>query len=90
MTEEEIISGAEEESDFEEEEDIWPDNTTNREEIINATPQSFEDIEDYINNLEISTPDIDEVNWDDEEQLIDHIPVTLDATKLIYSTKKVL
>ena len=65
MTEEEIIPSAEEESDFEEEEEIWPDNTTNREEIINATPQTFEDIEDYIDNLEITTPDIDEINWDD-------------------------
>ena len=45
--EEEIISGAEEESEFEEEEEIWVDYTTNRDDIINATAQSFEDIEDY-------------------------------------------
>ena len=61
----------EKESDFEEEEEIWSDNTKNHEEILNATAQSFEYIEDYIDNLDISAPDIDEINWNDEEQLID-------------------
>ena len=71
--EEEIISGAEEE----EEQETWEDNTLNRDDIINATAH-------YIDNLEITTPDIDEIDWDDEKQLTDQIPVTIDATKLIY------
>ena len=65
--EEEIISGAEEESEFEEEEEIWEDNTLNRDDIINATAQSFEDIEDYIDNLDISAPDVASVDWDDPD-----------------------
>ena len=82
--EEEIISGAEEE----EEEEIWEDNTLNRDDIINATAQSFEDIEDYIDNLDISAPEAASVDWDDPDQISEQILVTIDATKLIYNTKK--
>ena len=93
MTEAESIgeeeSVVEEESDFEEEESvIWEDNTTMREEILNATVNLWEDLDDYITNLEIPSEDLPSVDWDDPDSLIAQTAVTIDATKYIYNTKK--
>ena len=83
----EVFTTEEEESTFEEEE-VWPDNTTNREEIINATAMSYEDWAEYVDNIEFIDPDIPNVDWNNENQIIEQIAVTIEATQLIYNTKK--
>ena len=63
-------------------------NTTNPDDILNATAQSFESIEDYLDNLEIHSKGHEVVEWDDPDNLISQTAAMVDVTKLIFNTKK--
>ena len=79
----------EEESNIEEEdEQIWEDNTTNRDDNLNSTAKTFESIENYQENLEIPDDNLEAVEWDDPNNLMNQTAAKLDATKLIFNTKK--
>ena len=85
MTEVETV-GEEEETNLEVE--VWEDNITTREEILNATANLLKDLDDYIRNLEIPSTDLTSVEWDDPNDFIAQTAVTINATKYIYNTKK--
>ena len=69
------------------EEEDWPDNTTNRDDIINAQGKDYSEWIEDINDLEINSPDIPTINFNDQNQIYSYIPVAIDATKYIYNTK---
>lgn len=49
---------------------------------------SYEDWAEYVDNIEFIDPDIPNVDWNNENQIIEQIAVTIEATQLIYNTKK--
>ena len=71
----------------EEEESPYTDNTTNRDDIINAQPGDYDAWINGLNGLDISTPSIPSIDFSDENQIYQQIPLTIDATKLMYNTR---
>ena len=88
MTEAETLAEESIIEEEEEEEEVWEDNTLNRDDIINATANLWEDLDDYITNLEIPSTDLPSVDWDDPDSLAAQTAVAIDATKYMYNTKK--
>ena len=83
-TEEPVEQPTEEE---EEEEEHYEDNTQYRDDILQTQPTTYDEWITYINNLEINTPDIPDVDFTDENDIFAHIPVIIDACKYIYNTR---
>ena len=71
----------------EEEEEKLPDNTTNRDDILNSQPKNYNEWIEYINNLEITVPDVPDIDFNDEQQIFSHIPILIDACQCIYNTR---
>ena len=71
----------------EEEEEELPDNTTNRNDILNSQPKDYNEWIEYINNLEITVPDVQDIDFNDEEEIFAHIPIIIDACQYIYNTR---
>ena len=71
----------------EEEEEELPDNTTNRDDILNSQPKDYNEWIEYINNLEITVPDVPDIDFNDEEEIFAHIPIIIDACQYIYNTR---
>ena len=71
----------------EEEDSPFEDNTGNRDEILNAKPGDYNAWLEELNNMDVSTPNIPNINFGDEEQIYERIPLVIDSTKLIYNTK---
>ena len=71
----------------EEEEEELPDNTTNRDDILNSQPKDYNEWIEYINNLEITVPDVQDIDFNDEEEIFAHIPIIIDACQYIYNTR---
>ena len=71
----------------EEEESPYTDNTGNRDDIINAQPGDYNAWINGLNDLDVSTPSIPNIDFSDENQIYEQIPITIDATKLIYNTR---
>ena len=71
-----------------EEEEEKPDpEYEHRENVINSTPQSYEEWVAYVNNIEVSIPEIEDIDLGDTEEIYKRIPSTIDATKYIYDTR---
>ena len=93
MTEQEPVITEEEDKQepvvpVEEEEEEKPDpDLEHREDVINSTPQSYEEWIAYVNNIEVSTPEIEDIDLGDTEEVYTRIPSTIDATKYIYDTR---
>ena len=72
----------------EEEEEEKPDpEYEHRENVINSTPQSYEEWVAYVNNIEVSIPEVEDIDLGDTEEIYKRIPSTIDATKYIYDTR---
>ena len=85
MTEPPIDEGNIDEEGNEEEEEL-PDNTTNRDDILNSQPKDYNEWIAYINNLDINVPDIPDIDFNDDQEIFSHIPIVIDACKCIYNT----
>ena len=77
----------EEDNIEEEEEEHYEDNTQYRDDILQSQPKTYDEWITYINNLEINTPEIPDVDFNDENEIFAHIPVIIDACKYIYNTR---
>lgn len=71
----------------EEEENPFEDNTGNRDDILNAKSGDYNAWLEELNNMDVSTPNIPNINFGDEEQIYERLPLVVDSTKLIYNTK---
>ena len=83
VTEEEPVENPNPEE--EEEEEKW-DDTAHRNEIANAKPTDLSGLREQLDNLEITVPDVPQIDFSDPNQIYAQIPIALDATKYIYNT----
>ena len=71
----------------EEEEEDYPDNTTNRDDILNSEATSYDDWIQQIDNIEFTAPDPSDFDTSSYEKIFQSLPVIIDSARYLYNTK---